>query len=260
MAPSSKSPKASKPKSRSQSQSQSETQAVPKPIPGESLGEYLCRNLVSYESPEERESGAGDEWKTPMFAFCRAVKAHPLLREKSAGQALNIVREFILDTMIDERDDDFVAVYMETQNILVPAFKAFHLTEEDLCIEFYTLWERIRYAEGETPLYCALEMARKYPYRLRKHSRVTAGYDRFISMAAWLQRHNGTEPIFLPCRLMASVLGCSAITLSRYRELATRAGLLRETRASEFHRGGESIATEFMFALEKFHEKTRREK
>jgi hypothetical protein len=245
-------------------------QSAALPDPRETLGQYLYRNAEPYRrtpAPGSRRAASyvppPDEWKTPMFAFCRAAKAHPQLREHSAEDAIERVHEALLE-LLEHSFEKFGGEWHDpladdgSQGVLVRTFQAYHLTEEDLRVEFFTMWERIRYAEGETPLYRALEMARHYPYHPRRQ--LTDGYDLFISMAAWLQIHAGKESIFLPCRLMASYLGCAPITVSRYRELALRSGLLRETRASEFHRGGQSVATEFVFALERFDRETRREK
>jgi hypothetical protein len=83
-------------------------------------------------------------------------------------------------------------------------------------------------------------------------------YQRFISLAGWLQVLLPGQPILLPTRKLDTLLGCDQRTVSRLRTCAVQDGLLRVVKASCFRPNQRRDATEFRFALECYPELLRR--
>jgi len=73
-------------------------------------------------------------------------------------------------------------------------------------------------------------------------------YNRFLSIAGWLQAQDEAKPIYLPVEKLAKLLGVSARQVSTWRTLAQRQGLLKETCPYEYRKK----AKEFRFAVERF--------
>ena len=73
-------------------------------------------------------------------------------------------------------------------------------------------------------------------------------YDRFVSLAGWLQHTAGDRPIALPCRVVAALMGTDKHQVSAWRGLAVREGFLRELEKARYEPGGKGKATTFRFA------------
>ncbi len=127
----------------------------------------------------------------------------------------------------------------------------FGLTEEDAYNEFRLNWKNIRYLPDETPLSQAWARARAYPVKSppRKGSRrATPGYDRFISLAGYLQITVGDRPILLPVKEVAELMGTDKHSISVWRRLAVEDGFLNEVTPAKFNPHGKGKATEFRVA------------
>lgn len=120
---------------------------------------------------------------------------------------------------------------------------------EEAFTEFVTLWEKIRYRPDETPLTNAAVKAKAYPLgTLRSNKkRPLPGYDRFVSLAGWLQVSMGDKPIMLPCRGCGEVLKTTARMVSLWRQWAIEDGFLKVQQEHRYHPGGKSEATVFRF-------------
>jgi hypothetical protein len=109
--------------------------------------------------------------------------------------------------------------------------------------------ERVKVAKGGGPLEWALLMSSEPEYLLSDPDDLQLeGYNRFLSIAGWLQVHRVDKPIVLPVEKLASALGVTAQHISNWRRRAQRQGLLSEVKRYVAHKQ----ATQFRFAIERF--------
>jgi len=121
--------------------------------------------------------------------------------------------------------------------------------EEEAYTEFVTLWDKVRYRADETPLTNAAVKAKAYPLGTLRSTdkRPLPGYDRFVSLAGWLQVSMGDRPIMLPCRACAEILDTSPNMVSLWRKMAIEDGYLKIIKESAYHPNGKAEATTFRF-------------
>ena len=173
----------------------------------EALSEYLRdawqANRSAYQSP-----GRGQPFRTPMFIFVRRAKAHSELETLGGLEVAELV-EKCLKSWSSRGGEPWREWFPES---------------DDGKTEFVDTWERIKWPRA------ALDDAKVSAARLplKPFRCYSVKYGLFVSVAGYLQRSvNG--PILLPCRKMATLLECDAMTVSRYRRLAVQDGLLRLT-------------------------------
>jgi len=123
------------------------------------------------------------------------------------------------------------------------------LEGEEAYAEFVTTWVKVRYRCDETPLTQAAAKAKAYPLGTTRSTdkRPLHGYNRFVSLAAWLQVTMGDNPIMLPCRNCAEVLKTVPKMISHWRHWAIEDEFLKVIREHRFHPHGRSEATIFRF-------------
>jgi hypothetical protein len=195
------------------------------------LDEYLSRaqqiaNTFMTESQGKMQGG--EYWRTPLFEFCRLAKAHASLAGLRAKLAIKRVEAWLRTQRTNWTS--FVGIADEDQG-------------RD---EFRGTWDKIRCPAGSDPLAAAVEKARKNPITIPEDWRYSNGYVLFVAVAAWLQQAQPDQPILLPCRKLAKLMGVSAMQISRYREWAVEDGLLIVTKASRYNADkGRGEATEF---------------
>jgi len=126
------------------------------------------------------------------------------------------------------------------------------LSGDEARLDFMTSWGSVRHVPFRDVLHNALRLSLDQPltpiYRRGKL------YQRFISLAGWLQKLRFEYVIYLPTRTIAEVLNCSQRTVSRLRRLATEDNLLTVVKEHTFRSTGKGEATEFRFAIEHFEE------
>jgi hypothetical protein len=88
---------------------------------------------------------------------------------------------------------------------------------------FISYFNKVLFAPGEGPLNWALRLADQQPLRKTKRKL----YDRFVSMAGWLQLGCGENDIFLPQRKVCELLGVSGATISNMTHCAISDGYLK---------------------------------
>jgi len=119
--------------------------------------------------------------------------------------------------------------------------------DEDLIDVILTEVERVKFAHGMGPLDWAAAMARQYPLSDPENLQLER-YNRFLSIAGWLQVSQVEKPIVLPVEKIAKQLGVTAQHVSNWRQRAQRQGLLSEVKRYVAHKQ----ATRFRFAVERF--------
>ncbi len=112
-------------------------------------------------------------------------------------------------------------------------------------------WDAVRHVPFHDVLSNALRLADNKP--LKPPTERGKLYQRFISVAGWLQVLLSGKPILLPTRKVAALLGCDQRTVSRMRKLGVKDKLLVPVKEHCYRpAGGKSEATEFRFAIERY--------
>jgi len=191
----------------------------------------FIRNLVEFLADEDCP-----EWWSPLFTFTRAVKGW-------YEEGVELDRAF-----------DAVDRAMH----LLGGWTILGLDEvpdAETAYECFThAWGRVRFRGDEGPLEQALAKAKAYPLSTaRERGRKMPKYDRFVSVAGWLQVTVGDRNILLPVRQVASLLKTVPCRVSIWRELAKKDGYLAEAKAHVFHgKLGVGRATEFRFDTQRW--------
>jgi hypothetical protein len=107
--------------------------------------------------------------------------------------------------------------------------------------------ERVKFAHGLGPLEWAVKMSCQYPLSDPEDLQIER-YNKFLSIAGWLQVSQHDKPIVLPVAKLASELGVTPQIVSNWRQRAQRQGLLKEVARYVAHKQ----ATRFRFAVERF--------
>jgi hypothetical protein len=159
------------------------------------------REAAKIEAREFRSVRKGRRSQSPLWAFCRELRADPQLHDLDGMAALTKVRDALrwsgtsLDALFPDCDDpaiDFLAAWRRTDKI--GSFAA------------------------------AVRAADNHPEPIA-HT-ISIGYSRFCRVCAELQRRKGGEPIILAVAVFADALGVDRRTITRYKEQAEADGRL----------------------------------
>lgn len=116
--------------------------------------------------------------------------------------------------------------------------------DEEVQENFVRFFDEVKFGADEGPLEWALRRADRFPLRKTKRRL----YDRFVSLAGWLQRGLGDEDIFLPQENLAKILGLAGSTISSMTHSAMKDGYLKLIEPAIPHRKAEL----YRFDIEKF--------
>ncbi|MDY7107510.1 MAG: hypothetical protein SYC29_02635, partial [Planctomycetota bacterium] len=201
------------------------------------------------ESPASPWGRADDGWQSDLWAFTRMMKAHPALKDQSAEHALREIERVIAQWPFIPTEE-FTQDVAKSRSISVKATVRwwcwFHVWPEDARVEFLSNWDAVRCIPGHTPLDGAIEQAERHriSFSDEQLSINTVGYQRFLSIAGWLQVTRGNRNILLPCEKLSEPLRVKPGTISRYRKFAMDDGFLRLMKRHSFK---DREATEFRF-------------
>jgi len=125
------------------------------------------------------------------------------------------------------------------------------LTREEAYLEFLYNWKKMRWAFGPGPFELAVKRAAANPLSVEigHNGPPMPLYERFVSIAGWLQVLMEDAPIMLPCLKMGDLLDVSPMTITRMRKRAISEGLLSKTAEHSYSQGR---ATEFRFEIGQF--------
>jgi hypothetical protein len=146
----------------------------------------------------------------------------------------------------------WVAALPKAQRRICPWEKWVGVDAESGRVEFVVQWDRgFKLLIGVPPLQHALDRADAAPLDLRidRPRAFSAAYQRFVSLAGYLQLHRGDGPILLPLDAVAELLGVSRTAVSGYVRLAIGDRYLRRTKAACRADGGANAAAEYRFDL-----------
>jgi hypothetical protein len=192
---------------------------------------FKSEERQTWEAKEKpfRQADPDFEFRTPLFDLTRRLKSHPELRGLTGRQAHRAITSI-----------------MKKRHLSWEQFPA--VSDGDT--EFITTWDKVRYAEGDTPLLVAMREAKARPVTLSEEHEARAKYASFISFAYHLQL-TVVGNILLPVRALAKVFGVSEQTISRWRHVAETDGFLIVVAQ---HKAGPHSrqATVFRFNVDKF--------
>ena len=166
---------------------------------------------------------AGHLKRSPMFEFCRVLKACGQLIDRDEQEAAELIEE-VLGMRNPDASDPWAEEF--------PYY-------DDPQASFLANWNVVAFPTGMFDRAVALAKV----YSVRPSGAASEGYCRFLSLCAALQRLVGKESIIVSVTKFAGALGVSAQTISTYRKLATRAGYLLQVEPDVPHQ----LATKFRF-------------
>jgi hypothetical protein len=212
------------------------------------LWDYLARAVEEYQAWDRHlRPELWEAWQSELFYLVRLLKAHPDLAKLTARQALTKVEQVMHEWACKDRGAGAVK---KADRLEYAWLKYLGAGREDAHAEVMDAWDKVRYLPGFSPLANAVELADRCPLRLLAETkqRRTDGYERFISVAGWLQVSMGDRDIMLPVHELAPLLDVDPMTISRYRKWAKEDGFLREVAPHEFKgKGKKGKATTFRF-------------
>jgi len=188
------------------------------------LSHYLWAAVFQAKDLHDLRDDFDSNWQTPAWNFGRFAKAHPDLVNLGEDQALRLVKNTIGSKFWEEHLDMDIA---------------------DAEMAFDDIWVKCRAIPGYDPLTVAVMEAKGAPSIDDDGS--PAGYQMFLNVARSMKRQLNDEPFFLPCHKLAPLMGCTPMTVSRYRQKAIRTGLLKVIKEHSFRSSVKGEATEFLF-------------
>lgn len=188
------------------------------------LNNYLWAAVLHAKDLHEAREDHEQNWQTPAWDFGRFAKAHPRLVNLNEDDALRVVKETIGSKFWEEHLD---------------------MDQADAEMAFDDIWVKCRAIPGYDPLTVAVIEARNAAKGADPNG--PAGYNTFLEIAKSLKRQLQNEPFYLPCHKLAPLMGCTPMTVSRYRQKAIRSGLLKVVKEHNFRSSIKGEATEFLF-------------
>jgi hypothetical protein len=148
----------------------------------------------------EYHHGEREEWLSGVFHMARLLRACPHLTHLGASAALSEVERVLADWIGGQG--------RVTGRAAEGWAKWFGLDREDVVNEWERSWERIRSVPGLPPLEYARIRGDHRPihFKPRSLSIRSKKYERFLSMAAWLQVGTGAGVMLLPRDQVADLL------------------------------------------------------
>ena len=180
-------------------------------------GSDAISSFIRSASNEDRMGSWVRDGFSPTWNFVRLLKGHPFFCNMTAEQAF----EAIPWDETEFGEDDQLIILAE--------------------------WDRVQFVAGVGPLEWADKMATQHPLEKAPGPKRQL-YQRFVSIAAWLQVLRGDQPIFLPVARLAPILETSERTISALRALAKDNNLLIETAPGSW-RGNKAAESRFNVSL-----------
>lgn len=197
---------------------------------------------VEASMAHNRRLHAARKWESPLFQLVRLLRTHRDLKSATAPEAWQAVAKVMQGWQDDfkRRGRSVVSVWDEY----------FGIGTDEAQAEMLDSWDKVRYLPGLSPLQSAAEMSEQMPVIISDEKRLERGaaYERFVSLAGWLQVTVGDRNILLPVKEIAVMFKMTTMTISRFRRNAIKDGFLDEIKASEFKK---HKATEFRFHVER---------
>jgi hypothetical protein len=187
----------------------------PFPQPGMPFVPYLVE-VINWLQAQDDEPG---RWQSPLWEFMRLMKAHEDLARVTAASAFKKV-----DAALKKWVKKIPAGHCRCGWCAWLA----EACRDDAEAEFFSGWEKVRYIAGMSPLQNAVEQADRNPLFIsdEKAKERPELYQRFVSIAGWLQVAMGDRAIMLPVIDVAKILGVQPRTVSTYRKWAIEDGFL----------------------------------
>jgi hypothetical protein len=184
-----------------------------------------------WHAAEWGREGEYGTYCTPEFHFARFIKGHPQLINLEADEAFRIVDSLFrlrlrLGESVEERWSEAFFGYSDA---------------DDSAAEFMAIWQKVKVPVGVDRLREAFRRARQRgPIPGLDGSEA---YRLFLSAVRELRGLvEPDEVIFMPVHNVSAILGCSAMSISRFRDAAVASGYIRLLRP---HDRAQGLSTEF---------------
>ena len=213
----------------------------------------IQRNTPSSATSAEVRVSSRTLWDLPLYQFLKHVVDELEGYDETYPPAffvfVRMCKGYWLEGKTGESAFDEVEPVIRKLGGWPPSFGDEEIDGEEAYTEFVTLWDKVRYRPDETPLTNAAAKAKAYPLSTRRSTekRRLPGYNRFVSLAGWLQVSMGDKPIMLPCRACAEVLKTTPRMVSLWRQWAIEDEFLVVIKSHAYHPNGKSEATVFRF-------------
>ena len=174
------------------------------------------------------------KYRSPLWEFCWFLKGHPELASLAAIAALRRVEQ-----VMGQLGDGYT-------------WRSFGISDSDARIEFFSLWDTIKFPYGSTTIEQAIEHAKIAPLQIPDSP--ATEFIIAVSTAFYLAESTGNNTVFLPCEILAKHLSCSTMTVSRIRRLAVGCGYFDVATPHSFRSGRKGTATEYRVNVAKLAE------
>lgn len=165
-------------------------------------GELDLPTFIVFAEKAAQEESSKHENRSPIWEFARYCKSYPRFALLTGEQVFELI-----DWDMTEFDE------VEAES-------------------FITCFDKVLFAAGEGPIHLALRTADENPLRKTKRRL----YDRFVSMAGWLQYYVGDKEIYLPQQLLAESMNLPQSTISNMTNSALKDGYLTLVKKAIPHR------------------------
>jgi hypothetical protein len=213
---------------------QTQPKQMRSPLDSGDLSEY-ARSVYDWLLDNQPEP---EHWQSPLFTFARFLKAHPKITELEDHESVRAIERIM-------RDWEGWSPGSDPWEVFFPEAGG----SDAARLDFMASWNAVRHIPFCDPLSNALRLADEMPLPQQPRGRL---YQRFLSLAFWLQVLFPEKPILLPTRKVGKVLACDQRTVSRLRGFAVHDGDLKISKSHSYHSGGTREATEFRFAIERY--------
>jgi hypothetical protein len=175
----------------------------------------------------------GKKWPTRIFNFARLCKGYEPISRLKDFVAMDLVGKALC--ALAGEHDPWTHYFPEAG------------TSDECKVDFQHCWRKTLFVPGDDFLAEAAQQAEIRPVYFS--SARGALYQKLINIAAHLQVRLPDRTIFLPCRKLEPLLGCSKATVARLCSMAIDDGFLSVERKEDFNPKGRSWAREYRFNL-----------
>lgn len=208
------------------------------------LNQYIRQAVELQREQSEAHDPRSEKFQTPVFTLARFAKAHPAIAALSEDEAMQQVDVALYELAMCEPN---YPTNGDPWEFFFPEAYPDEGDGDQARMDFAEAWAAVLTSPFDDPLSNALRLAEQRPFPPPRDRGLR--YQKFVSIAAWLQAMMGDDGIILlPTHKLAPMLSCTPRNVTSLRRQAIRDGLLQEIKPHHFSSTpGESEATVFRF-------------